>query len=304
MGYCSNCGKELEEGARFCASCGKPVANASQTYKNERTAEYVGKIKKCPSCGEEIPSFTAICPACGHELNSAKNSSTLTNFIQKIEACEKMIAESQSTGKTGWASWKKSKKIGWVFLNLFFACIPLVIYMVMPLIKINSTPRLTKEEKQLASLIENFPFPNDRESILEALVFAKEKIDFISNESINRKSAYWIRLWSSKAEQLKQKADLMFPNDPVVKNSFAEICADKARVKKTLQLKAVAGVVILIAAIVFILIRGGAFEDIEKSNTPVVIPETELSVLMPQIEDGMGEVVTKPPCPHTWHHNK
>ena len=45
-------------------------------------------------------------------------------------------------------------------------------------------------------------------------------------------------------------------------------------------------------------------EDIEKSNTPVVIPETELSVLMPQIEDGMGEVVTKPPCPHTWHHNK
>ena len=58
----------------------------------------------------------------------------------------------------------------------------------MPLIKINFTPKLSREEKQLASLIENFSFPNDRESILEALVFAKEKIDFISSEKVDRKS--------------------------------------------------------------------------------------------------------------------
>ena len=292
MAFCTNCGKEIPSGGKFCASCGSPAVTNAQETRSERKVEYVGKVKKCPSCGEEIKSFTAICPACGHELNSSKSSDTLTSFIKQIEFCERLIADNQSKTKTGWSSWKTSKKVWWVIFNLFFACIPLVVYMVMPLIKINSTPKLSREEKQLASLIENFPFPNDRESILEALVFAKEKIDFISSEKVDRKSAYWMRLWSSKAEQLKQKADLMFPNDPVVKSSFDEILADKSRVKKTLQMKAIAGVVILVVAIAFILIRGGALEDIKMSNTPLIIPETELSVLIPQIEDGKGEIVT------------
>ena len=38
--------------------------------------------------------------------------------------------------------------------------------------------------------------------------------------------------------------------------------------------------------------RNGTFEDIQKANTVVEIPETELSVLMPQIDGGKGEVVT------------
>ncbi len=91
---------------------------------------------------------------------------------------------------------------------------------------------LSKEEQQLVSLIEKFPFPNDRETILAAPIFAKEKIDFISKENIDRKSAYWVRLWCSKAEQLIQKADLLFPKDVIVNQSYAEILDDKNRVEK------------------------------------------------------------------------
>lgn len=293
MPFCSNCGSKLQEGSRFCSVCGSPSQIATQQSRgNGRRQEYVGSIKKCPACGEEITSFTAICQACGHELNSKQVSDTLNRFITQIDNCEKLIANSSNAGKTGWSSWSKSKKVWWIIFNVLFACIPLVIYMIIPLITIKSTPRLSKEEKQMASLVENFPFPNDRESILEALVFAKEKIDFISKEKVDRKSAYWMRLWCSKAEQLKQKADLMFPNDLIVKQSFEEIKADENRVNNILKFKAIVGVVIFISVIIFMFVRNGTFADIKSSNTVLEVPDTELSSIMPQIDGAKGEIVT------------
>lgn len=249
MPFCTNCGQEIQEGAKFCASCGTPTNNDVHHEGTKRKFVYEGEIHKCPNCGEVINSFVSICPACGFELNSKRVSSVLQDFIKEINECEQMIANSPQAGKTGWASWSKSKRIWWVILNIFFVCIPLAIYVALPLLMVKSTPKLTKEEKRMASLVENFPFPNDRESILSALIFAKEKIDFISKETVNRKNAYWMRLWCAKAEQLKQKADLLFPNDPIVKESYAEITADEVRVNKTLKFKAIAGLVILIAAI-------------------------------------------------------
>ena len=292
MSFCTNCGQEIRAGAKFCAGCGMPTNNDSCHESAKRKFVYEGEIHKCPNCGEVINSFVSICPACGFELNSKRVSLVLQDFIKEVNKCEQMIASSPQAGKTGWAAWSKSKRFWWVVLNILFVCIPLAIYIALPLVMVKSTPKLTKEEKRMASLIENFPFPNDRESILSALVFSKEKIDFISKETINRKNAYWMRLWCTKAEQLKQKADMLFPNDSIVKESYAEISADKARVNKTLKFKAIAGLVILIAAIVFLFVRNGTFDNIKAANTLVDIPDTELSVLMPQIEGGRGEVVT------------
>lgn len=263
MAYCSNCGVKLVDGSRFCANCGTQTGIKEQegatNRQNERRNEFVGSIKKCPSCGEEITSFTAICPSCGHEINSQKVSDTLGKFIAQVNACERLISQSQ-TSNTGWSSWRTSKKVCWVIFNLLFACIPLAIYWGYPLISIKVTPRLTKEEKQLASLIENYTFPNDRESIIEGLVYAKEKIDFISKEKVDKKSAYWMRLWCSKAEQLKQKADLMFPDDNIVKQSYSEILSDEKRVNNTIKLKAIAGAMMFVAALVFMLFRSGTID--------------------------------------------
>ena len=47
---CSNCGTELEEGAKFCLECGAPVP----------------QTKKCIHCGEELPLKAKFCPACGN----------------------------------------------------------------------------------------------------------------------------------------------------------------------------------------------------------------------------------------------
>ena len=261
MAFCSNCGYQLADGAKFCFECGAEVVASSAFQAEQRKTVYDGEIHKCPSCGEVLNSFVAICHACGFELSRKQTSSALQEFIEKVNACERIIANSPQS-KTGWTSWSKSKRVWWVILNILFICIPLVIYLVWPLVTIKTSPKLSAEEKQMTSLIENFPFPNDRESILAALVFAKDKIDFISKEKVDRKSAYWMRLWCAKAEQLKQKADMLFPNDAIVKQSYFEILDDQNRVNKTIKTKAILGLVVLIAVIVFAVVRYGITDNV------------------------------------------
>ena len=261
MAFCSNCGHQLADGAKFCYECGTKVNLSATSQEEQRKTVYDGEIHKCPNCGEVINSFVSICPACGFEFRGTRISSSLQEFIEKVDQCDTRIANSTHK-QTGWESWSKTKRVLWVLFNLCFMGIPLVVYLVWPLATITMTPRLSVEERQLVALIENFPFPNERESILAALMFAKEKIDFISKEKVNKKSAYWMRLWCAKAEQLKQKADMMFPNDPIVKDSYNEILADEAQVKKTIKIKGIIGLVVLAIVIIFAIFRYGVLDRV------------------------------------------
>ncbi len=258
MAYCRACGIQLVSGAKFCQKCGCPTRD--ETTKKDRTEQkptekIVEKIHKCPHCGETIDSFVSICPTCGHELKNGRVSAALQDFVNRVNDCENDISNSPQAGKSGWSSWGMKGRFWWVILNIVFTGIPLAIYIAIPLLTVKSTPRLTREERRLAAVIENFAFPNDRESILSALLFAKDKIDFISKESINSKSAYWIRLWSAKAEQLKQKADILFPDDAIVMDSLTEIAADEASVNKTLKTKAIVGLIIFVFALAAFFVR-------------------------------------------------
>lgn len=180
MAFCINCGTELSPDAKFCPSCGKENTATANEATSKRQQEYVGKIKKCPACGEEIAALTAICPACGHELNSTKVTSSLTTFIAALEECDNRITQEPKvvTAKKGFKTWDKKLKIGWIILNILTSFIPLAIYVALPHIKPlfgHRAPALTTEEKKKADLIENYAFPNDREAILEALLFIKNQ---------------------------------------------------------------------------------------------------------------------------------
>lgn len=75
MAFCINCGQHLDEGAKFCPSCGHSVA-VDKTINSGRETVYEGSVHKCPNCGEVLPSFVAHCPSCGYEIrgNSAVKS--------------------------------------------------------------------------------------------------------------------------------------------------------------------------------------------------------------------------------------
>lgn len=259
MAFCSNCGKELAAGAKFCFECGTPVEKTDETV---RRTVYSGEIHKCPACGEVLQSMTAICPACGHEINSAKLASALKEFIDEINECDKIIANTpkKELPKKGWKSWKKSTRILWVILNIFTSCVPLVIYLTLPLfrplLRSNATPELSSTEQRKVALIENFTFPNDRESVLEALLFTKSKMAFLASEKANEKNAFWLRLWNTKATQLHQKATILLSNDTIAETAYNEIVASKNTVDKKIRIRAGIGAAIVLVFLAFVLING------------------------------------------------
>lgn len=55
---CPKCGQNVENGERYCRSCGSPVQEEINTWNN-----------KCPNCGAETTSTMKFCRNCGHALS-------------------------------------------------------------------------------------------------------------------------------------------------------------------------------------------------------------------------------------------
>lgn len=187
MAFCTNCGQELADGAKFCANCGKAVTGESTT--SQRKTVYEGELHKCPNCGELLEAFTTKCPSCGYELRGAKNSSSVREFAAKLEAIE--------AGREQ----RKSNPIK----NLYFG------------------QSLTKTDEQKISLIRSFAIPNTKEDLYEFLILSVSNIDVDSyegrDELINPARKAVSDAWKAQFEQAYQKAKLMFADDP----KFTEI---------------------------------------------------------------------------------
>ena len=105
--FCSSCGIKLDSDARFCKSCGNPIEQISQSIPSkvnsnslenrkpskepiiERKIVYEGNLHKCPNCGETLESFVTNCPSCGHEIRETKSSTSIREFVAKLEEIEK-----------------------------------------------------------------------------------------------------------------------------------------------------------------------------------------------------------------------
>lgn len=140
MAYCSNCGHQLVDDAKFCAKCGKPVNNV---VRSERKVVFEGDVHKCPNCGEILNSFTVECPACGYELRNVRVSSGVQEFSLKLEKIE----ESRGAKK-----------------RLFS----------------RAAVEDANINKQRISLIRNFSIPNTKEDILEFMILAASNISIKS----------------------------------------------------------------------------------------------------------------------------
>lgn len=84
---CSKCGIQLQDGARFCVKCGEPAPSSHMESASERIETWAGDIKKCPSCGEALPSFSALCPACGYELRDVEVAGAVRRFGDALMGC-------------------------------------------------------------------------------------------------------------------------------------------------------------------------------------------------------------------------
>lgn len=85
MAFCTECGHQLADGAKFCYECGTKVNEVAVPKAMERTAVYDGKIHKCPNCGEIIDAYDAVCKSCGYEIRGRKSTSVVHELSVKLE---------------------------------------------------------------------------------------------------------------------------------------------------------------------------------------------------------------------------
>lgn len=210
--FCSFCGTKLDPGARFCKSCGTPLETVrkskqieepckedqyQQSTYSERKQEFVGKIIKCPNCGEVLKSFMANCPSCGYEIRGIKASSTVREFTLKLEQIEaqKMPVE------------KEQKSVMETILGRDFKREADIEASAKK--RVEEKKRFDEQKnKEKANLIRNFSVPNTKEDILEFLILSSSNIsDKHSMNDIVSKA------WISKLEQVYQKARILYIND-------------------------------------------------------------------------------------------
>ena len=291
MPYCSNCGQQIDANAKFCSSCGEPVSTRHKVESDKRETVFEGKIRKCPNCGEILSSLTAICPACGHELSSVQVDEELFEFAKRIDSFDSQIAKQpKANNRTGWASWSTGWRICWVVLNIYMLCIPLFFYAIVRFFK-RFGFELTPEERNKATFIENYVFPNEREAIIEALFFIKTKMTFLSGEPANRNTIYWANIWSNKANAIYAKASIVLRGDTLSRLTFSEIQNEKKRITNKCFWRPVITIAVVAALIIALCIVGGIRNSI-KHKTELILPDAIPYSLLPMYEPMYGEITS------------
>nr|WP_295000647.1 zinc-ribbon domain-containing protein [uncultured Methanobrevibacter sp.] len=74
MSFCSNCGKEVKDSAKFCPACGASMAGDS-TSSNSQNTQVSGT--PCPNCGSIVPFGNVACTNCGSMLNPDKHTAAI-----------------------------------------------------------------------------------------------------------------------------------------------------------------------------------------------------------------------------------
>lgn len=203
---CEKCGEELVSHAKFCPRCGFERKN-----NNDKC--------KCVYCGAILSRLDGFCPNCGHEVTNKEVADSLSEFATRIDLCDKEIANDIRTVDNVFTCWSPGKKVWWIIFNTVFLCFPWFLYSAITLGKMSHTQiTLLPVEKKKEQLISNFPFPNTRESIVEAMLFIQEKVRLISINSIVPRSVYWLKCWENKCYQIKTKSQIVLGDDKTVEN--------------------------------------------------------------------------------------
>ena len=95
--FCSSCGKQINDGAKFCGFCGAtqvlvnqntvpPISVAPPVPSNQNEPIKEGQTHKCPYCGEILGFDALVCPSCGNEIRGKKSLESINDLVNKVQA--------------------------------------------------------------------------------------------------------------------------------------------------------------------------------------------------------------------------
>jgi len=152
-----------------------------------------GNIKKCPSCGSIVESFTVKCPDCGYEFSGVAANNSIEKLFKLLND-----AESERTEKSAMQS----------FISEAF--------------DLGGLDKVGKKKKEIIS---NFPIPTTREDMLEFLSLALPKAKkignfFTQNQPENKVHNNFVPVWRAKCEQIIMKAKFSMKDDKEALNQI------------------------------------------------------------------------------------
>lgn len=183
MAFCSHCGHQLADGAKFCANCGRAVDGDGSN--NQRKIAYDGEIHKCPNCGETLNSYVTNCPTCGYEIRDIQGVSSVRKLAMQLEELESKRMPL-----------KRKNILAETFLE---------------------DEALDKVDQQKIDLIRNYAIPNTKEDVLEFIVLASSNVNLQRYNDFDQISEVEKALsdaWEAKLDQAYQKATIMFGHLP------------------------------------------------------------------------------------------
>ena len=240
---CKKCGEKVPANYEYCPKCGESI-KSGENKPIERQV-FAGQVKKCPNCGAVISSYTFKCPDCGIELTNLSNdNSSINEFSKKIVEYDQRIAAFSSSGD--WTKWGIGKKIGWIVLNIYTIGIPALIYYSK---RKNSPNGVLNAEKK--SFVENYSFPNDRQSVLDAIIFVRDRLLSLSTNKTSSENNEWASIWRNKLEHLYRQAELLFPNDSIANEAYNTALVSYNKIQENKK-KHTRNVIIIIIAVVLL----------------------------------------------------
>jgi ribosomal protein L34E len=170
---------------------------------NKSTSNKYGDLRKCPSCGAPVQSFTTKCAECGHEFQGIKATSSINELFQLL-----MKAENEERAKPepkGLFAYDKKNQ------------------------------HESSIQRKLANIIASYPVPTSKEDIIEFLAQAVSKAEIKSALQIFNG---WERqfhnitatAWNNKCKEIIMKARFSMKDDKNLLNEI-EVYAKQLKIK-------------------------------------------------------------------------
>lgn len=150
-----------------------------------------GDVKKCPRCGEPVEPMAVKCSACGYEFRNVEALKSSQRLAEKLEAINEAYRGKKIEHNVGFGQ------------------------------KLDVTESEVAREQ--VTVIKNFPVPTTKEDLLDFAISMQSKWNSEDHEGL--KFAY-----KAKYDECVNKAQILFPNDPMFQGVFEQHQADKKKI--------------------------------------------------------------------------
>lgn len=172
-----------------------------------------GDVKKCPNCGEPVEPMAVKCSACGYEFRNVEALKSSQRLAEKLEAINEAY---------------RGKKIE---QNMGFG--------------MKQDVTIFEVGREQVTAIKSFPVPTTKEDLLDFAISMQSRWNSstMEDDQLGLKSAY-----KAKYDECVNKAQILFPNDPMFQGVFEQYQADKKNIwaNMSTQKKALLGLVLFI----------------------------------------------------------